>query len=87
MRDDTCLAVLAVCSSLILCVSLSDDTMLAGDCGNDLLFAIPVLFTSPFVSILLALILYCRYICFSFAAEFRLIRSQNQQNHTPHWTT
>lgn len=79
----TCLIELVVCSSLMLCVSLSDETMLAGDCGNDLLFvAIPVPLANPFASILMPLIV-CLFVflVFRFDVQFCSLHANTTAAH------
>lgn len=55
----TCLALaVVICSSLMLNVSLDDDTMLVGDCGNESLFAIPDPLTNPLESVILLIFFF-----------------------------
>lgn len=78
----TCLIELVVCSSLMLCVSLSDDTMLAGDCGNDL----PVPLATPFASIFMPLISVPRFFLI-FVFKTKAICSLHIHNNRPHCIT
>lgn len=71
--------VVVICSSLMLNVSLDDDTMLVGDCGNESLFAIPEPLANPFVSLILLIFLL-------FMLAFYLINLKENNNPKILWT-